>query len=333
MRFPNLEDEAQMIERGGMIIFAAFLAALPVVSPALPNRLFAADPKAAASPADAKVSITKRADGLVPLNPNGTVLLDRAGKRLLVKTRLVLRDGTLEMLCCPAQTKEHESILAVDAQAYVIHTGLLALGAMPGAPVQFQPVFKPPTGQPIDIFLQWNDAQGRPRRVRAQDWIRYSTHRIYIAPMEKFPPGLKLPEQNDDLPIRYFAKFKEMTWFGPMSAAQRDKLLTLSKDADYRKAIEGYFAQSQPKQLDVGWVFAGSGYWVDERTGRKTYLAEGGDLVCVSNFPDSMLDLSAKSTDKQDEGLLFEPWTERLPPKGTEVIMELVPVFAKAAGK
>src|SRR5579862_5530113 len=134
MRFPNVEDEAQMIGRGRMIFFAALL----MVSPALPNRLFAADPKAVASPAVAKVSATKRADGLVPLNPNGSVLLDRAGKRLLVKTRLVLRDGTLEMLCCPAQTKEHESILAVDAQAYVIHTGLLALGAAPGSPVQFQ---------------------------------------------------------------------------------------------------------------------------------------------------------------------------------------------------
>src|ERR1700685_414495 len=87
----------------------------------------------------------------IPLNPNRTVLLDREGKRLLVRTRVVLREGMLEMLCCPAQTKEHESILAVDSRAYVIHAGLIALGAKPGTPVQYQPAYKAPTGQPIDI--------------------------------------------------------------------------------------------------------------------------------------------------------------------------------------
>ena len=46
-----------------------------------------------------------------------------------------------------------------------------------------------------------------------------------------------------------------------------------------------------------------------------------------------MLDLSVKSTDKQDEGLMFEPWTECVPPKGTEVTMELIPVFPKPAAK
>ncbi len=40
--------------------------------------------------------------------------------------------------------------------------------------------------------------------------------------------------------------------------------------------------------------------------------------------PDAVLDLAIKSTDKQDEGLLFEAWTERIPPRGTEVLMELV---------
>jgi hypothetical protein len=275
----------------------------------------------------------KAASALVRLNPNGTVLLDREGKRLLVKTHVVLREGLLEMLCCTAQTKEHESILAVDSKAYVIHAGLLALGAKPGAPVQYQPEFKPPTGQPIDIFLQWVDAQGKRRRVRAQEWIRSSTHRFYTAPFEKLPPGLTLPAQDDILPIRFHPKFKELVWYGPMSAVQRDKLVALSKDSAYRKAIQSFFAKSQSRELEAGWVFAGSGFYVDEKTGEKSYVAEGGDLICVVNFPTAMLDLAVRSTDKQDEGLMFEPWTERLPPKGTEVTMELVPVFAKPSPK
>ena len=154
---------------------------------------------------------------------------------------------------------------------------------------------------------------------------------MYAAPFAKLPAGLKLPERNEDLPIRYFAKFKELTWFGPMSPAQCDKLLTFSRDAAYQKAIQTFFKEGQSRQLDASWVFVGSGYYVDEKTGEKSYLAEGGDLICVSNFPTAMLDLAIKSTDKADEGLLFEPWTERVPPKGTEVIMELIPVPEKPA--
>jgi hypothetical protein len=304
-----------------LVHFAAIVAGACLVSP-----LSAADRD--------KPAVGKQGgDAPIPLNPAGTVLLDKAGKRLLVKTRIVLREGSLEMLCCPAQTKEHESILATDAQAYVIHTGLLALGAVPGTPVQYQPKFVPPSGQPIDIFLQWTDDAGKPHRVRAQEWIRYSTHRIFAVPMERLPAGLSLPERNEELPIRYFPKFKELTWMGPMTAAQREKLLRMSGDLGYQKAIRTFFEQGQSRQLDAGWVFAGSGYYVDEQTGRKSYLAEGGDLICVSNFPTAMLDLAVKSTNQNDEGLLFEPWTERVPRKGTPVLMELVPVFAKAAGK
>jgi hypothetical protein len=289
------------------------------------NPARAADP----APAAAKTPPAK----LVALDPEGIVQLDQAGKRLLVKTHVVLREGFLEMLCCPAQTKEHESILAVEGKAYVLHAGLVALGAKTGTAVQYQPVFRPPTGQPIDIFLQWADADGKRHRVKAQEWVRGATHRYFVVNMDQLPAGLTLPERDEALPIRFFPKFKQLTWFGPMTTTQRDKLLTLSTDAAYRKAIASFYDQSQSRQLDADWVFVGSGYYVDERTNRKTYLAEGGDLICVSNFPDSMLDLAIKSTDKADEGLLFEAWTERVPARGTEVTMELVPRFAKAGGK
>src|SRR3989442_980811 len=98
----------------------------------------------------------------VPLNMQETVLLDVPGKRLLLKTRVVLREGLLEMLCCLKQTKEHESILAIESEAYVIHAGLLALGAKPGSPVKFQPEYMPPTGTRIRLFCQWTDSVGKP---------------------------------------------------------------------------------------------------------------------------------------------------------------------------
>src|SRR5579864_2016979 len=83
----------------------------------------------------------------IPLNKNGTVLYDIKGKRVLLKTHVALQQGSLEMLCCKKQTKEHESILSLDAMAQAVHAGLLTIGAKPGSPVRYNPEFQPPTGQ------------------------------------------------------------------------------------------------------------------------------------------------------------------------------------------
>ena len=100
---------------------------------------------------DATAASKKATDKIVPLNKSGTVLLDVKGNRVSLKSKVVLREGLLEMLCCLVQTKEHESILAVNARAKVIHAGLLALGAKPGTTVRYFPQYKPATGQQIDI--------------------------------------------------------------------------------------------------------------------------------------------------------------------------------------
>ena len=81
------------------------------------------------------------------------------------------------------------------------------------------------------------------------------------------------------------------------------------------------------------WVFAGSGFTVDEQTGKQTYNAEHGDVICVANFPTSMIDVAVESSSSGEASVLFEPWTERVPPIGTEVTVELVPVFEKPKKK
>src|SRR6516165_6723375 len=91
----------------------------------------------------------KTDEAAVALNKNATVLLDKRGNRVLLKTHVALREGALEMLCCPKGTKEHESILSLDAKAYVIHTARLALDAKPGKPVHVDAEYHPPTGQKI----------------------------------------------------------------------------------------------------------------------------------------------------------------------------------------
>jgi len=72
------------------------------------------------------------------------------------------------------------------------------------------------------------------------------------------------------------------------------------------------------------WVFAGSGFWKDEKTGREYYQAEGGELICVSNFSTATLDIPVESSQAND-GLLFEANKKNIPAIGTPVRLVLKP--------
>jgi hypothetical protein len=82
------------------------------------------------------------------------------------------------------------------------------------------------------------------------------------------------------------------------------------------------------KAMAYDWVFAGSGFWKDDETGKEHYKANGGDLVCVSNFPTATLDLPIQSTDANDE-LMFVANKDDIPPRGTKVRVVFIP---RAAG-
>lgn len=77
-------------------------------------------------------------------------------------------------------------------------------------------------------------------------------------------------------------------------------------------------------KLDEPWVFAGSTFWSDPEDNIEHYSADAGDMICVSNFTSSMLDVPFNSS--ADAGnLLFEPFTENIPERGTPVRLVLVP--------
>jgi hypothetical protein len=79
------------------------------------------------------------------------------------------------------------------------------------------------------------------------------------------------------------------------------------------------------KSMQHSWVFAGSFFSEDEQTGERYYHGDtDGDLICVSNFPSAVLDLPIKSSDS-NSALLFEAFTERIPPLGTPVTLVLTP--------
>lgn len=116
-------------------------------------------------------------EGATRLDAEQPVWIDAKKNTVYVDGWIALREGVLEMFACPAGTKEHESIVAVDAAAELIHVALLAVGAEPGHPVRYNPRYEPPTGTQIDVTASW-PIEGNPKEmktVRAQTLIRYAS--------------------------------------------------------------------------------------------------------------------------------------------------------------
>jgi hypothetical protein len=195
------------------------------------------------------------------LSPTEKVWLDRDAGLVVVGGEVALQRGQIEFFACPRRTKEHESVVVVDASARLVHTGLLAIGMQAGEPVQFAPEYRAARGPQVRVEVRWTDAEGKPQKRDAKDWVRNTR---------------------------------------------------------------------TGKPLETDWVFAGSSFWRDEATGEEYYQADGGDLVCVSNFPTAMLDLPIASS-QSNEALLFEVFDSRVPPRGTPV--ELVFSAVTADGR
>ena len=80
------------------------------------------------------------------------------------------------------------------------------------------------------------------------------------------------------------------------------------------------------KPLHYDWVFAGSQLLESADAGEPpVYAANSGDVICVSNFPDALLDLPINSPQDNSE-LVFEAFTEHIPPVETKVTVILEPI-------
>jgi hypothetical protein len=112
--------------------------------------------------------------GLTRLDKKGDVWFDPKRKIVVVDGRVALREGPLEMFACPKGTKEHESLVAVNAKPMAVHAGLLAAGAVAGKPVKWDPKYEPATGDTIEVLILWKDKDGKNKKMRAQEWIRNS---------------------------------------------------------------------------------------------------------------------------------------------------------------
>jgi hypothetical protein len=187
------------------------------------------------------------------------VWIDKKRKQVVLIGTTCKADYPLEFFATYPE-RGYESVVVIYTPPSVVHAALLALGAKPGKPVQYQPTFVPPKGTEVEIDVCWKDKHGKRQKTPAQQWIR-------------------------DIKTK------------------------------------------QP--LDVNWVFAGSVFWGDAATGRKSYLADRGDFITVLNVPTALLDVPIESASAL-ESRMFEGFAERLPPPGTPVTLILKPKLDRA---
>ncbi len=186
-----------------------------------------------------------------PLHRENRIWINRDEQFVILDGYVVQRDVQLELFACPAETKDHEAVVAVFSRAQLVHAGLLAVNAQPGSTATFEP-FKPAHGTTIRAYVLWLDDEGKTKGTLAQNWIRKT--------------GTK----------------KSMVW---------------------------------------DWVFAGSKIYKDDE-GKEHYLGDSGELISVSNFTTSTMDVAVQS-EQSNANLVFEAFTERIPPKFTPVRLVL----------
>ncbi len=111
--------------------------------------------------------------------------------------------------------------------------------------------------------------------------------------------------------------------FEPFKAAHGTTVRVYALWIDEQGKTKGTLAQNWIRQVgtkkSMPWdfVFAGSKIYKDDE-GKEHYLGDSGELISVSNFTTSTLDVSVKS-DQSNANLMFEAFTERIPAKGTPV--------------
>lgn len=140
--------------------------------------MFAADQ--ARSPADWKLS-PATVEALRKLKLPG-IRLNIDERSVDVNATVCLHKGLLELVACTKGTKEHESIVALDARPVHIHTALLLFGAQPGTPasrllqgaegVRWGPV--KPAGDRVQVSLVFPDAEGKLQEHPIQKFIAFA---------------------------------------------------------------------------------------------------------------------------------------------------------------
>ncbi len=109
------------------------------------------------------------------------IRIDAKQKHVDVDGTVCLDSGALELVACTKDTKEHESIVLLNAKPVHIHMALLLIGAVPGSPAMQKQVgegeekrwvFYRASGQPVEVLLVYQGEDGKEVAKPVADFIR-----------------------------------------------------------------------------------------------------------------------------------------------------------------
>lgn len=142
----------------------------------------------------------------------------------------------------------------------------------------------------------------------------------------KLHEALLLAEAKPGQPAQFLPRYRPATGTPVRVSVAYEDETGAAKKVPARSWIKN---TKDGKELQHDWVFAGSMLVENpfDPKAPKKYLANDGDVICVSNFEGALLDLPVRS-DKGNEELSFEAWTDRIPKEGTKVVVVLEPIPA-----
>lgn len=146
--------------------------------------LFAEDKPAAEGLEKVPADLTEKIRVIFP-----HITIHAVERRVDVEAVVCLEEGFLELIACGRDSKEHESVIMVEAKPSHIHAALLLIGAQAGNPAMRKPLDEegtrwenlPPQGQPIKVSLVFTKEGEKPMERPISNFIAPSIN----------PPGLR----------------------------------------------------------------------------------------------------------------------------------------------
>jgi hypothetical protein len=141
--------------------------------------LFIANERAAASessnqsPTSAPATAPATQPHIVEVRPH--LRINWTDREVELDGKVVLREGLLELFACSPNTREHESIVCIDARPLHIYQALGLLGLEPGEPARYdleKERMLAATGVPLKLDVRYRTPGGETRRHPVEDWMR-----------------------------------------------------------------------------------------------------------------------------------------------------------------
>lgn len=137
------------------------------------------NPEEAAETAKA-IPILKTGPGIFKI---GALLVNKLEGTVSVKGRVNMNEGLVEYLACGPRGKLHESVLVLDVEPYNLQIALLLIGLEPGnKPISAQGASELPKGDPVELWVSWQDDKKQTVRQRAEALI---FNRVVGRPMRR----------------------------------------------------------------------------------------------------------------------------------------------------